>query len=101
MIDGNYAIEKDENNRYCFWAVGDRVSFYINSRCKFFSDGTIEIGKGTYNINTGEIDNLNIEKIEKRILYFKYINKPVDGTLSEIIEGVAKLVSDLDYILEG
>ena len=97
MIKGDLKIQQMES-RYGVFGEG-KVYVSGNGRVGFYSDGTIEVGNGTYNVDTKETNKLNTEIYYENCVKSAKYNENIIDLLWLIFNKESRLVSNLESFI--
>ena len=97
LIKGDSKIQK-MGNRY---GIFGPASCYIGGkgRVGFYSNGTIKIGDGTYNVDTKKTTDLTIETYYEYSVKSKEFNEDIIVLLNQIFNKEVQLVSNLERFI--
>lgn len=105
LIKGNMNIHKTKNG---YGVFGSDASVYVggSGRISFYSDGTISIGKGSYNIDSGKSNNISTTVYYENVIKSKKYNENIIKLLNNILSkekqmllNIQKIICDGDKLL--
>lgn len=98
-VIGNTEIRQMGEERYGVFGEGE-VFVNENGVVSFYSDGIINVGEGSYDINDKITENLQIDKFEINKLFFENLeNEEAPKIMEDIFKGIEKLISNIEKTL--
>ena len=94
LVEGNIDIHKYDNG-YGVYGQG-KVYVSGNSCVSVYSDGTIKIGNGTYNIETKESNNTNVQKYYYNVVKSKKYEVDIISLLKMIYQKEVNLARSIE-----
>lgn len=97
-VVGDTSIRKIGGEQYGIFGEG-QVFVGGTGQVLFYSDGIIKIGDGTYNIEDKSMNNLQVnECLINKLVFTEWDNIESKVILKDIIEGIKKLINDIEEI---
>ena len=97
LVDGDLKIEKF-NDGYGVFGTG---AVYVGGSgdISFYGNGDVAIGSGTYNVNTGKKNDVEIEIVIKKVVKSKKYNENIINILDLITAKEKELIDNLEQYI--